>query len=81
MKNLVDAPSLRKELNKLSVLEPLIYTPFRNKKDINGLLVLGKKLTGEVYTNDELDFLTILSGFAGWQLQMQSFFNLQFPIG
>jgi diguanylate cyclase (GGDEF)-like protein len=57
--------SLSRIVKKLEPLNPQIIGAFLHKDRLNGLLVLGDKLTGERYTNSEKDFLNSLTSFSG----------------
>ncbi len=48
----------------LTSLEAKVIAPLIAKAEINGLLVLGEKNSGEEYSSDEKDFLSMLSSMA-----------------
>lgn len=52
------------DLKGFEKLEPEIFVPMVSKESINGMLVLGPKLTGGAFTGDDLDFLRDLGRFA-----------------
>jgi len=63
-KSLKSVKDLVPELEVLSVLEPHIIIPMKSKESLNGLIILGDKMTGEEFSEDEKDFLNDLAKFA-----------------
>ncbi len=51
-------------LEQLKGFNPNLLSPLNHKNKINGLIVLGNKFSKDDYTDDEMVFLTVLSGFA-----------------
>ncbi len=54
----------REDLREISVLAPQMIVPMKSKNSLNGILVLGKKLTGDSFSEIEKEFLTDLAKFA-----------------
>jgi len=52
------------ELSKLSLLSPELIVPMKSKNSLNGILILGKKLTGDTFSVNEKEFLRDLAKFA-----------------
>lgn len=52
------------EIHNLSVLEPSLIVPMKSKESLNGILVLGEKMSGEAYSDSDLDFIQNLAKFA-----------------
>ena len=55
---------LEDDLAVLSILEPHIIIPMKSKDSLNGLIILGDKMTGEEFSEDEKEFLNDLAKFA-----------------
>ena len=53
-----------RDLEKMMLLEPQLIVPMKSKNNINGILVLGGKIHGGAFSDDEKDFLMGLSRFA-----------------
>ncbi|HNR88775.1 MAG TPA: sensor domain-containing diguanylate cyclase [Spirochaetota bacterium] len=56
--------TLRSDLSRMEVLSPELIVPMKSKNQLNGILVLGPKITAENFSSDERDFLTDLAKFA-----------------
>lgn len=56
--------TLSAELDKLEILSPELIVPMKSKNILNGILILGPKIHGGDFSNDEKEFLTDLSKFA-----------------
>ena len=54
----------REDIQCLEVLAPSLVVPMLSKNTINGMLVLGTKLTGDEFSEDDIDFLINLARFA-----------------
>jgi len=52
------------DLNELSILQPNLIVPMKSKNSLNGLIILGSKLTGESIAYSEIEFLQDLAKFA-----------------
>lgn len=52
------------ELEKMNQLSPNIIVPMMAKNSLNGLIILGDKLTGDSFTDSEREFLHYLAKFA-----------------
>ncbi len=54
----------RGDLMNLDVLTPSLIVPMLSKNYINGMLILGPKLMGDEFSEDDIDFLINLARFA-----------------
>lgn len=61
----VDEFKISAEYHLLKSIGAELITPLTAKGKVNGLLVLGEKITLSDFLEDEKDFLTILAGLAG----------------
>ncbi len=61
---LYEIEELRNELDRISMLSPRLLIPLKSKDSINGIIVLGPRLTGEDFADNEIDFLEELGKFA-----------------
>ncbi|HOW81777.1 MAG TPA: sensor domain-containing diguanylate cyclase [Spirochaetota bacterium] len=61
---LKSTPSLVIDCDKLEILTPDLIVPMKSKNAVNGIIVLGKKMTGEEYSESEKEFLVDLGKFA-----------------
>jgi diguanylate cyclase (GGDEF)-like protein len=57
-------PEIEEDLLKINVLDPQIIVPMKSKNALNGIIILGTKITGEEYQPDEKEFLKLLAKFA-----------------
>ena len=55
---------LAEDLKMLGMLEPVLLVPMKSKDALNGIIILGEKLSGVVYTDDDKEYLQDLSKFA-----------------
>ncbi|WP_411822218.1 diguanylate cyclase [Leptospira sp. 'Mane'] len=62
---LVESLKDSKDLNYLRALGAEIIVPLNAKGKVNGLLVLGEKMTTEEFLEDEKEFMTTLANLAG----------------
>ncbi len=61
---LTNQKELKEDLKKLAKLNPKCIVPMKSKNSLNGMIILGNKLTGEDFTIGEMDFLKDLAKFA-----------------
>jgi two-component system, cell cycle response regulator len=52
------------EMEKLAILDPCLIVPMKSKNSLNGLLVLGPKMSSDDFSDSEKEFITNLSKFA-----------------
>jgi diguanylate cyclase (GGDEF)-like protein len=57
-------PELKEDTGNLGILEPYLVVPMKSKNLLNGFIILGKKLTGQGYEENDLEFLVDLAKFA-----------------
>jgi signal transduction histidine kinase len=57
--------SLQKLYEKMSGIKVSICLPLINEKNLIGIIVLGTKLSGGAYTNEDLELLSVLANQAG----------------
>ena len=62
--NLRKIPELTSDLDRLKILQPRLIVPMKSKNAVNGMLVMGNKLTGDDFTVNEFEFLNDLGRFA-----------------
>lgn len=63
MEHLLELP-YGEEHQKLSTLDPCLIVPMKSKNSLNGLLVLGPKMSSDDFSDSEKEFITNLSKFA-----------------
>ncbi|MCP4137844.1 MAG: sensor domain-containing diguanylate cyclase [bacterium] len=61
---LANLPHLKDGYERLQVLSPKMIIPMKSKNFLNGMIVLGDKITGQEFTANEIDFLQDLAKFA-----------------
>ena len=61
---IADKPELSDELKKIDMLSPKLIVPMKSKDSLNGMIILGEKITGEDFADIERDFLNDLAKFA-----------------
>lgn len=64
MQELKARPDFSVEVEVLEVLTPRLVVPMKSKNAVNGLLILGEKLTGDDFSGNEKEFLRDLAKFA-----------------
>jgi len=52
------------EIKDISSLDPHIIVPMKSKNSLNGILILGNKITGDKFSENEKEFLSDLTKFA-----------------
>ena len=57
-------PELTIDLDSLNILQPRLIVPMKSKNAVNGILIMGNKLTGDDFTANEFEFLHDLGRFA-----------------
>jgi len=62
--NLRKIPELASDLDRLKILQPRLIVPMKSKNAVNGMLVMGNKLTGDDFNVNEYEFLRDLGRFA-----------------
>lgn len=55
---------LAEDIEKLQPLNPNVLVPMKSKNALNGIIILGEKLTGEEFSINEKEFLQDLAKFA-----------------
>lgn len=57
-------PGLEDDIAKIKILNPELIVPMKSKNALNGIIILGTKITTEAYQPDEKEFLKHLAKFA-----------------
>jgi diguanylate cyclase (GGDEF)-like protein len=52
------------EAQKLEMLKPRLLVPMKSKESLNGIIVLGEKLSDETYSDDDREYMQDLGRFA-----------------
>ncbi len=61
---LMEESILVEDLNRIGMLSPRLLIPLKSKDTLNGIIILGEKLTGEDFIESEMEFLMELGKFA-----------------
>ena len=64
IETLTDTTEIADDLKKIGMLFPKIIIPMKSKNSLNGILILGEKITGEKFSIHEKEFLQDLAKFA-----------------
>ncbi len=67
--NIKDNKELLSDVQKIKIFDTKVIAPLVIKTELNGILVLGKKLDGNNYSADDLHFIEILSHIVGIALE------------
>ena len=62
--DLKKVPGIENDILKIDILDPQIIVPMKSKNALNGIIILGTKITEEEYKSDEKEFLNLLAKFA-----------------
>lgn len=60
---LLELPDILEDLKAIAFLNPYIVVPLKSKDSLMGILLLGKKISGEGFTNSEKEFLHYVARF------------------
>lgn len=55
---------LKAEVEKIAFLKPVLLVPMKSRHTLNGMIVVGDKLTGQAFENDDREFLRQLARFS-----------------
>jgi diguanylate cyclase (GGDEF)-like protein len=62
--SVLSLPELEMEAQKLEMLNPRLLVPMKSKESLNGIIVLGEKLSDETYSDDDREYMQDLGRFA-----------------
>jgi two-component system cell cycle response regulator len=74
--DLINNDEISDEIKKLSLLDPVLIVPMKSRNTLNGLIIVGNKITGAGFEQEEKDFLRNLARFSATAVENSRLYQM-----